>query len=64
MAKKICNLSVMDTDCTYFNVILNFVLHPNQRTSEGVPLLRVWEIIIQPLHIWEGLLPAIICLKG
>jgi len=42
----------MDTDCTYFNVILNFVLHPNQRTSEGVPLLRVWEIIIQPLHIW------------
>jgi hypothetical protein len=54
----------MDTDSTYFNVILNFVLHPKKRTSEGIPLFRVWEIIIQPLHIWEGLLPAIICLKG
>lgn len=54
----------MDTDSTYFNVILNSVLHPKKWTSEGVPLLRVWEIIIQPLHIWEGLLPAIILLKG
>lgn len=54
----------MDTDCTYFNVVLNFVLQPKKRTSKRVPLLCVWEILIQPLHIWEGLLPVIICLKG